>query len=229
MKEVWRSKGKGGTLFFFSGAIIIALLSLFLAAHAQPQTQPITDPAEARALETIFQKWGLPALTGPSNNTSGDVCARGSSTNVTSSDGSRLLVECDCSSNKGLTCHIIKLKVYQMNVAGPIPDELWSLTYLTDLALSYNVLTGPLSPSIRNLTRLNNLNLHTNALAGELPKELGMLSNLTELWLGENNFSGPLPSELGNLTNLSQLSIESTGFSGQLPSTLANLQNLWRL
>ncbi|KAK4753123.1 hypothetical protein SAY87_021921 [Trapa incisa] len=43
------------------------------------------------------------------------------------------------------------------SVSGTIPEELWSLTHLTNLNLSKNVLTGPLSPSIGNLTQMQYL------------------------------------------------------------------------
>ncbi|XP_060670419.1 probable LRR receptor-like serine/threonine-protein kinase At1g56140 [Ziziphus jujuba] len=113
-----------------------------------------------------------------------------------------------------------------MDVAGPIPEELWTLSYLFHLDLSKNYLSGSLSPSIGNLTRLKYLNVGTNALSGELPKEMGKLMNLLFLSIAENYFSGPLPSELGNLSKLQELYINSSGVSGEIPSTFANLQNL---
>jgi hypothetical protein len=41
-----------------------------------------------------------------------------------------------------------------MDVAGPIPDDLWTLVYISNLNLNQNFLTGPLSPGIGNLTRM---------------------------------------------------------------------------
>ncbi|KAK0596901.1 hypothetical protein LWI29_019992 [Acer saccharum] len=93
-------------------------------------------------------------------------------------------------------------KVYALNVVGVIPDELWTLTFLT------------------------NLTVGINALSGELPKELGNMTDMRSFAIGSNNFSGPLPSELGNWTKLEQFYIDSSGVSGEIPSTLAKLPNM---
>ncbi|KAH7528125.1 hypothetical protein FEM48_Zijuj05G0038600 [Ziziphus jujuba var. spinosa] len=138
----------------------------------------------------------------------------------------KVFIKCDCSYGNGSLCHIVHLTVTEMDVAGPIPEELWTLSYLFHLDLSKNYLSGSLSPSIGNLTRLKYLNVGTNALSGELPKEMGKLTNLLFLSIAENYFSGPLPSELGNLSKLQELYINSSGVSGEIPSTFANLQNL---
>ncbi|KAI8553177.1 hypothetical protein RHMOL_Rhmol06G0324000 [Rhododendron molle] len=111
-------------------------------------------------------------------------------------------IKCRCD---GTTCTIIALKVYAFSVVGGIPDELWSLTNLTNLKLDQNYLTGPLSSSIANLTQMQYLSLGINSLSGEVPKELGNLTNLIVLSFSSNNFFGPLPSELGKLTKLQQL------------------------
>ncbi|KAM6570474.1 hypothetical protein CsatB_018459 [Cannabis sativa] len=140
-----------------------------------------------------------------------------------------------------------------MDVGGQIPEELWTLTYLSYLNLGYNFLTGSLSPSIGNLTNLQYLGLSMNALSGEVPKELGLLSQLSSLYFLSNNFSGPLPPELGNLTkleifyasdneltgkiphfigtwsNLINLALQGNSFQGPIPSTLANLTSLVQL
>ncbi|XP_024019154.1 probable LRR receptor-like serine/threonine-protein kinase At1g56140 [Morus notabilis] len=113
-----------------------------------------------------------------------------------------------------------------MDVAGPIPEELWNLTFLFSLILGQNYLTGSVSPSIGNLTRMQHLRFDLNALLGEVPKELGQLTDLITLSFSSNNFSGPLPSELGSLSKLEKLYIDSSGVSGEIPSTFANLQSL---
>ncbi|KAH7557814.1 hypothetical protein JRO89_XS11G0224500 [Xanthoceras sorbifolium] len=121
------------------------------------------------------------------------------------------------------------VKVYALNVVGVIPDELWTLTFLTTLDLRQNYLTGPLSASIGNLTSMQYLLLGVNAISGELPKELGKMTDIRLFFIGSNNFSGPLLSELGNWTKLQELYIDSYGVSGEIPSRLANLQDMERV
>ncbi|KAL6329769.1 hypothetical protein AAG906_037474 [Vitis piasezkii] len=203
--------------------VFVALcIGLFHVAAAQTtEANATTDPSEVRALNSIFQQWGISA----SNewNTSGEPCTGAA---LDSSDIENPGIKCDCSYDSASTCHITQLKVYALDVVGVIPDELWNLTFLTNLDLRQNYLTGPLSASIGNLTRMQYLSVGINALSGELPKELGQLTDLRSLSFGTNNFSGSLPSELGNLVKLEQLYFDSSGLSGEIPSTFANLQSL---
>ncbi|KAA3467298.1 putative LRR receptor-like serine/threonine-protein kinase isoform X2 [Gossypium australe] len=206
----------------------LCVLVLPFAAEAQNQSQPTTDPAEVRALNSIFEDWGITARQ-DQWNTTGDPCS-GAALDSDSTDidngAYNPFIKCDCSFSNGSTCHITRLKVYALNVVGVIPDELWTLTFLTNLRLGQNYLTGPLSASIGNLTRMQWLDIGINALSGELPKEIGLLTDLRSFAFGTNNFSGPLPSELGNCSMLQQLYFDSSGVSGEIPSTFANLQNL---
>ncbi|GMN56513.1 hypothetical protein TIFTF001_025623 [Ficus carica] len=188
--------------------------------------QPITDPDEARALNSFFNQWDIEAKSGQWN-LSGEPCS-GAAIDSTNFENSAYnpFIKCDCSYTNGLLCHITHLKVYALNVVGPIPEELWTLTYLKNLNLAGNFLTGPLSPSIGSLARIQYLRVGTNALSGQLPKEMGQLTNLLSLSLGPNNFSGPLPAELGNLLLLERLYIDSSGVRGEIPPTYAQMQNL---
>ncbi|KAI9160251.1 hypothetical protein LWI28_006556 [Acer negundo] len=201
-------------------------------AQAQTnQTQPTTDPEEARTLNSIFQKWGISANQ-DHWNISGELCSGDAiATDTTDFDddfsGPNPYIKCDCNySNNTLLCHITRLKVHALDVVGMIPDELWTLTFLTNLKLDQNYLTGPLSASIGNLTRMQYFTVGINALSGELPKELGNMTEMRSFSVASNNFSGPLPSELGSWTKLEQLYIDSSGVSGEIPSTLAKLQNM---
>ncbi|KAJ0501037.1 putative protein kinase RLK-Pelle-DLSV family [Helianthus annuus] len=187
-----------------------------------------TDPAEVRAINEMFRQWRIPETVATQRgwNLSGEPCS-GAALEATSFDLPTYNpgIICDCNFPNS-TCHITQLKVYAMDVAGPIPEELWTLVYLMTLNLAQNYLTGPLSPSIGNLTRMQWLTVSLNALSGELPPELGQLSDLRLLSFSGNNFNGSLPSEIGNLRNLQQLYIDSSGVGGEIPSTFANLQNM---
>ncbi|PON58301.1 Phosphorylase kinase, gamma catalytic subunit [Trema orientale] len=208
----------------FYVAFIFVLASL---TRAQNGTQPTTDPSEVRALNSIFDQWNIKANT-QQWNISGEPCSGAAVQDSASFDDGTFnpFIKCDCSFNNGALCHITQLKVYSMDVAGPIPEELWNLTFLFNLNLAQNFLTGSISPSIGNLTSMQYLSFGTNSLSGEIPKEVGQLTKLISLSFGANNFSGPLPSEIGNLSNLQQFYIDSSGISGEIPLSFANLQSL---
>ncbi|XP_040986721.1 probable LRR receptor-like serine/threonine-protein kinase At1g56140 isoform X4 [Juglans microcarpa x Juglans regia] len=195
--------------------------------QAQNQTKAVTDPYEVKVLNSIFKQWKISAPQGQWN-ISGEPCSGAAidNTSFTNMDYNPF-IKCKCSYNNGTICHILELKVYELDVVGVLPDELWTLSYLTNLDLRQNYLTGPISASIGNLTGLLYLSFGINALSGKLPVELGKLTELRSLALGFNNFSGPLPFELGNLTKLEQLYFDSSGVSGEIPQTFANLQNLF--
>ncbi|KAK7342844.1 hypothetical protein VNO80_25800 [Phaseolus coccineus] len=205
-------------------AFFVFFICLVNVAQAQA-AEATTDPSEARVLNSIFSKWGISANT-TLWNISGEVCSGRAIDNITTVEAYNPFIKCDCSFGNGTTCHIIALRVYALNVVGEIPEELWSLTYLTNLNIGQNYLTGSLLAAIGNLTRMQYLSVGVNNLAGELPKELGNLSQLKSLAFGTNKFSGSLPSELGKLTKLEQLYFDSSGISGPIPSTFANLTNL---
>ncbi|XP_062007456.1 probable LRR receptor-like serine/threonine-protein kinase At1g56140 isoform X3 [Rosa rugosa] len=185
------------------------------------EAQATTYPSEARALSSIFQQWQIEAKW----NKTRDPCS-GAAIDDSIDFGNEAynpLAKCNCSNS---ACHITQLKVSTLEVVGVIPEQLWTLKFLTHLDLGHNHLTGPLSASIGNLSSLQYLSLGHNMLSGQLPKELGNLSNLTFLAIGTMNFSGGLPHELGNLLNLQQIYLDSSGVSGEIPPTFANLRNL---
>ncbi|KAK1410870.1 hypothetical protein QVD17_37411 [Tagetes erecta] len=192
------------------------------------QAQNFTDPAEVRVINELFSQWGVPesSVTNMRWNISGEPCS-GAAIDSTDLDSNAYNpgIKCDCTFPNS-TCHITRLKIYAMDATGPIPEGLWTLTYLTNLNLAQNYLTGPLSPSIGNLTRMQYMTIGINALSGEIPPEIGLLTDLRSLGFGTNNFNGSLPSEMGNLTRLEQLYIDSAGVGGEIPSTFANLTSL---
>ncbi|CAL5007715.1 unnamed protein product [Urochloa decumbens] len=214
-----RGSGSHGRLLW----PLLLVCSWVAAARAQQAAR--TNPIEAKALNTILGRWGLRAST--AWNISGELCS-GVAVDTTEVDNNTNInpaIKCDCSYNNATVCHIIKLKVYALNVVGQIPSELQNLTYLSNLNLMQNYLTGPV-PSFIGKFPMQYLSLAINPLSGTLPKELGNLTNLISLGISLNNFTGELPSELGNLAKLEQIYFDSSGFSGPFPSTFSKLKNL---
>jgi hypothetical protein len=70
------------------------------------------------------------------------------------------------------------------------------------LYLYENQLTGEIPPEIWNLTNLTKLHLGSNQLTGAIPSEIGNLTNLYLLWLQSNQFTGEIPESICELTNL---------------------------
>lgn len=62
-----------------------------------------------RALNTVFQKWGLKAIEGQWN-ISGEPCS-GAAIDDTTFDNSAFnpFIKCDCSFSSGTLCHILQL------------------------------------------------------------------------------------------------------------------------
>uniref|UniRef100_A0A0D3GXC0 non-specific serine/threonine protein kinase n=1 Tax=Oryza barthii TaxID=65489 RepID=A0A0D3GXC0_9ORYZ len=110
----------------------LMLVYAFCAA-VQAQQAARTDPAEVAALDTILGRWGLRAS--PAWNISGEPCSGVAidETGVDNNPNINPAIKCDCSFNAGTVCHIIRLRVFSLNVVGQIPEELQNLTYLNNL------------------------------------------------------------------------------------------------
>ncbi|WCJ33595.1 Leucine-rich repeat transmembrane protein kinase [Euphorbia peplus] len=210
---------KNGKLFLL---LLLLLLHLLHSSTAQNAT---TDPAEVRALNTMFEGWDLKAID--SWNISGEPCS-GTAIDLSEFEvpANNPAIKCDCSFNNQTTCHIIKLRVNDLNKRGMIPEAIAQLKHLNFLKLDKNYFTGPLPAFIGNLTALRTLSIAHNAFSGTIPKEIGNLKALIMLSLGVNNFSGTLPPEIGNLVKLEQIYINSCGLGGEIPSTFAKLPSI---
>jgi Leucine-rich repeat (LRR) protein len=111
-----------------------------------------------------------------------------------------------------------------------IPAELYSLTSLESLFLSFNSISGTLSRKIGQLTSLRELYLFSNLFTGSIPTEIGLLTQLADLVLAANFLSGELPDELSTMSTLEQLAVyDQQGLeliTGAVPS-FSQASNLW--
>ncbi|KAI8013059.1 MDIS1-interacting receptor like kinase 2 [Camellia lanceoleosa] len=113
------------------------------------------------------------------------------------------------------------------NLTGSIPEEIGTLSKLTNLYLSRNNLEGLIPSSIGQLTNLTWLDLSSNRLSGPIPSSIGQLG--TYLDLSSNRLSGPIPSSIGQLTTLLYLDLLSNRPSGPIPSPIGKLTTLTNL
>jgi hypothetical protein len=110
---------------------------------------------------------------------------------------------------------VIKLDLYENNLAGPLPSEIQQLSALQTLNLHSNKLTGLVPAELGQLGALTLLSLHGNQLSGPIPAELGQLGELKQLFLGVNQLIGPIPVELRQLGKLKILDLQNDQLSGQ--------------
>ncbi|KAK2996916.1 hypothetical protein RJ639_025209 [Escallonia herrerae] len=146
-----------------------------------------------------------------------------------------------CSGNR-----VSQIQVQDMNLQGPLPQNLNQLSKLWNLGLQRNQFSGVL-PSLRGLTELqyayldyNNfdtippdfflglVNLQVlaldynplNATTGwSLPPMLQESAQLTNLSLMNCNLAGPLPDFLGSFSSLTELKLSLNRISGGIPAT----------
>jgi PKD repeat protein len=127
---------------------------------------------------------------------------------------------------------VTELEMYDNNLEGPIPPEIWTLTKLRSLSFGNDRFDDFRFPAeIGNLVDLESLDFSCSSrIFGEIPLEIGNLTKLTRLHLVDLVYvTGPIPVEIGNLTNLEDLSISATGVYGTIPPEIGNLTKLTEL
>ncbi|MBA0878946.1 hypothetical protein Goshw_025162 [Gossypium schwendimanii] len=138
-------------LYFFF--FFLVFFRCIQSINAQNAT---TDPSEVRALNSIFQQWGIQAVD--SWNISGEPCsgtALTQSSSVFEDPTNNPAIRCDCSFENNTLCHITSLiytqqkpslfvgslictdvvlvfvrRVYALDKRGAIPKELLDLPFL---------------------------------------------------------------------------------------------------
>jgi Leucine-rich repeat (LRR) protein/GTPase SAR1 family protein len=106
-----------------------------------------------------------------------------------------------------------------------IPQEIFQLTNLKELHISYNQITA-IPDEIAQLANLTTLDLSSNQITA-IPDEIAQLANLTTLDLSSNQITA-IPDEIAQLANLSQLYLSDNQIT-QIPDAIANLANLSQL
>nr|XP_027186814.1 probable LRR receptor-like serine/threonine-protein kinase At1g56130 isoform X3 [Cicer arietinum] len=221
----------GRCILKFAHVIALCVFSCLVKVGRAQTSNATTDPSEARSLNSIFSKWGISADQTQWNK-SGELCSgRAIDSSTTIEDTAyNPFIKCDCSYNNKTTCHITALKVYALDVISEIPQELWTLTYLTNFRkLGQNYLTGSLPPDIGNLTRMQYMSIGINALSGELPKQLGNLTQLIVFYMDSSGISGPIPPTIASLKNLVTVWASDTELTGSIPDFIGNWSKLQTL
>ncbi|XP_050109711.1 tyrosine-sulfated glycopeptide receptor 1-like [Malus sylvestris] len=131
----------------------------------------------------------------------------------------------DCCHWEGIACdadgRVTHVSLPSKWLQGSISRSLGSLTHLSHLNLSHNLLSGPLEAGLfLSFSRLEILDLIDNLLSGELPLFLSS-SYIQIVDLSNNQFNASIPSSfLQHAWNLSSLNVSNNHFIGQIPSSI---------
>lgn len=106
-----------------------------------------------------------------------------------------------------------------------VPDEVWTLTDLTDLQLSNNKITR-IPDDVGNLTELERLGLAGNRLT-EIPEGIGGCECLEGLW-AHGNLIGRVPDAIGRCERLRHLMLAGNRIR-ELPASLGDCKYLEEL
>ncbi len=111
------------------------------------------------------------------------------------------------------------------NRSTAIPQEIFQLTNLKELHISYNQITA-IPDAIANLVNLTTLSLDSNKITF-IPDAIGNLVNLMELRLHGNKITF-IPDAIASLTNLTALTLSCNQIT-RIPDAITCLSNLENL
>ncbi|KAI4300555.1 hypothetical protein L6164_033922 [Bauhinia variegata] len=151
---------------------------------------------------------------------------------------------------------VTQIQAKDLNLSGPLPQNMNQLSELVNIGLQNNKLNGPL-PSFSGLSKLQYAYLDNNQFDSIPADFFDGLQSLEVLALDENNFNastgwqfppnlqdstqlrnlscmscnlaGKLPDFLGKMSSLTVLKLSNNNLTGEIPQTLngTNLQILW--
>lgn len=121
---------------------------------------------------------------------------------------------------------LVELSLATNWITGTLPDDLFSLSSLTQFYLQDNLLFGPVGSKLGNLTNLVQLDLSSNSFSGTIPDVFNSLTKL-ECFSGPcNKFTGSLPASLSNSTMLRVLNLRNNSLSGRIDLNFTSLARL---
>ncbi|GLT35569.1 hypothetical protein SLA2020_100110 [Shorea laevis] len=113
-----------------------------------------------------------------------------------------------------------------LDLGGNLPKSNQSSSTIEYLNLAYTNFSGELSHSIENLKLLKELNLEWCQFYGSIPRSLANLTELTQLDFSFNHLRGQIPDFFGNIHKLTDLSLDANNFGGEILASIFNLTHL---
>ncbi|XP_044416987.1 receptor-like protein 52 [Triticum aestivum] len=114
---------------------------------------------------------------------------------------------------------------FGMNMTGEIPESVSSLTELSLLAVTNNMLQSTIPTWVWQHKKLQYLYMFNNGLTGEISSSVTAV-NLVELDVSSNNLTGSIPDDFGKLINLTLLFLYTNQLHGSIPPSIGLLPNL---
>lgn len=114
-------------------------------------------------------------------------------------------VTCHCVealNSSELSCNIIELSLFWVDLEGRIPPTLNMLQNLTSLNLGFNIITGFIPPELFSMTALTFFDLGYNSLTGTIPEESAQIVGCNHFNVFHNFLSGSIPQGIDKWTNL---------------------------
>eukprot|EP00563_Minutocellus_polymorphus_P004870 CAMPEP_0181043878 /NCGR_PEP_ID=MMETSP1070-20121207/12951_1 /TAXON_ID=265543 /ORGANISM="Minutocellus polymorphus, Strain NH13" /LENGTH=647 /DNA_ID=CAMNT_0023122253 /DNA_START=44 /DNA_END=1987 /DNA_ORIENTATION=+ len=115
---------------------------------------------------------------------------------------------------------------YNLNITGTLPDAFHSMSDLSVIVLSNNLIEGKIPSSFKKLSNLEFLAADDNQMEGNL-NHIKELDTLKYVYLEDNFFTESLSdSTFDGWTKLKQLDLSDNEFSGTVPASLLNHEHL---
>lgn len=132
-------------------------------------------------------------------------------------------------SSLGNLTSLTELHLLNNRLQKTIPPSLGQCQRLIILDLSRNELSGSIPQQIfdtSSLSVLSKLNLSSNLLVGSIPSSIGKLNSIMELDVSENRLSGEIPENLVSCIKLESLHMQGNLFQGLVPESLNSLKGI---
>jgi len=130
----------------------------------------------------------------------------------------------ECNSNR----NVLGIKLEENNLVGELPQELASISTLSNILLFSNELNGFVPDEIFSL-ELGKFDVEENMLSGDIfPDKLFVNSaeTVVDYLVSKNNFTGTIPTDVGKLLKLESFWVADNDLTGTIPSELANVKGL---
>jgi len=112
------------------------------------------------------------------------------------------------------------LSLSSVNIKGTLPENLYKISTLSNIELSYNLLSGTIPLLYTELPELTNLWLSGNLISGQLPSGMEKLTRLQAVNMDHNLLTGIIPSVFGQMSYLSYVILHNNRFNGTVPKEI---------